>query len=114
VALSLTTAIQSLFLYQRSAAKLQQEKKLNEVHHERLYHIALRQDFTNPARLGLLIGASMAPIMGMIAAFSGVMHNGFVLAAVGSTESIVAGLTVILANRINDWKFKRKLLKKIG
>ncbi len=113
VALSLTTAIQSLFLYQHSAHKLQLENKLTEVHHERLYHIALRQDFTNPARLGLLIGACMAPIMGMIAALSGVMHNGFVLAAVGSTESIVAGLTVILANRINEWKFRKKLLKKI-
>lgn len=113
VALSLTTAIQSLFLYQKSAHKLQQASKLAEVHHERLYHIALRQDFTNPARLGLLIGACLAPIMGMIAALSGVMHNGFVLAAVGSTESIVAGLTVILANRINEWKFRKKLLKKI-
>jgi hypothetical protein len=113
VALSLTTAIQSLFLYRRSAHKLQQENKLSEVHNERLYHIALRQDFTNPARLGLLIGASMAPVMGMIGSLLGIMHNGFVLAAIGSTESIVAGLTVILANRINEARFRKKLLKKI-
>ncbi len=113
VALSLTTAIQSIFLYKRSAHKLAAEDKLH-TNGRSLYRIALIQDFTNPARLGLLIGASMAPIMGMIAALTGVMHNGFVLAAVGSTESIVAGLTVILANYINEWRFRRKLVRAIS
>ncbi len=113
VALSLTTAIQSIFLYKRGAEKLQAEEKLRG-NGRSLFKLALVQDFTNPARLGLLIGASMAPIMGMIAALTGVMHNGFVLAAVGSTESIVAGLTVILANYINEWRFRRKLQRRLG
>ena len=67
--------------------------------------VALIQDFTNPARLGLLIGAFLTPIMGVLAAFLGWMSNGWVLAIVGSTESIVAGLTVIFAGRLNEWRF---------
>jgi hypothetical protein len=51
----------------------------------------------------------MAPVLGMAGAFSGLMHNGWVLAAIGSTETIVAGLTVIFAGRINEWRFRRKL-----
>ncbi len=113
VALSLTTAIQSLFLYRKNIVKLVQEKKAS-IDATQLTRTALLQDFTNPARLGLILGASMAPIMGIIGAVTGLMSNGFVLAAIGSTESIVAGLTVIFSNRINEYRFKRKLLQRIS
>ncbi len=112
VALSLTTAIQSLFLYRKNIVKLVQDKKTS-IDPSQLTRTALLQDFTNPARLGLILGASMAPIMGIIGAVTGLMSNGFVLAAIGSTESIVAGLTVIFSNKINEYRFKRKLLRKI-
>ncbi len=108
VALSLTTAIQSLFLYRHYLKKLVAEKK-SDVSSSQLTRVALRQDFTNPARLGLVLGASLAPVMGIIGALAGVMHNGWVLAAIGSTESIVAGLTVFFSGRINEWRFHRTL-----
>jgi hypothetical protein len=110
VALSLTTAIQSLFLYRQYLKKLVAEGKTTTTD-QQLTRVALRQDFTNPARLGLILGASMAPFMGIIGALTGVMHNGWVLAAIGSTESIVAGLTVILSGRISEWRFHRTLRK---
>lgn len=107
VALSLTTAIQSYFLYRRNVERLKKEGKVAaEASSARL---ALTQDFTNPARLGLFVGAAGAPFMGILGAYLGLMSNGWALAAIGSTESIVAGLTVILAGRINDWRFRRKL-----
>jgi len=109
IALSLTTAVQSFFMYRKNLIKLIKEKKVNIENASHLSKVALVQDFTNPARLGLLLGASMAPVLGMVGAFSGLMHNGWVLAAIGSTETIVAGLTVIFANNINEWRFKRKL-----
>lgn len=108
VALSLTTAIQSLFLYRHYLKKLVAEGKTTTTS-QQLTRVALRQDFTNPARLGLILGASMAPFMGIIGALTGVMHNGWVLAAIGSTESIVAGLTVVLSGRISEWRFHRTL-----
>lgn len=111
VALSLTTAIQSYFLYRRNVLFLKKEGKVNEqISSTRL---ALTQDFTNPARLGLIVGAAMAPVMGMIGAVTGLMSNGWALAAIGSTESILAGLTVVFAGRINEWRFKRKLRRLI-
>ncbi len=108
VALSLTTAIQSIFMYRKNLKNLITEKKVKAQPSE-ITKLALRQDFTNPARLGLLMGACLAPVMGMIGAVSGLMHNGWVLAAIGSTESIVAGLTVIFADRISQLRFRRKL-----
>ncbi|MBI5729331.1 MAG: hypothetical protein HY983_03795 [Candidatus Magasanikbacteria bacterium] len=109
VALSLTTAIQSYFLYRRNVERLKKEGKVAvEISSTRL---AITQDFTNPARLGLFVGAALAPFMGILGAYLGLMSNGWVLAAIGSTESIVAGLTVILAGRINNWRFRRKLQK---
>ncbi len=113
VALSLTTAIQSLFMYHKNIIKLFQMGKFKPRSKDSLLRVALRQDFTNPARLGLLVGAGMAPFMGILGAVTGVMHNGWVLAAIGSTESIVAGITVVLGNRINEHRFKKKLLRKI-
>lgn len=111
VALSLTTAIQSVFMYIGNANKLMKEGKIKTAERKQLIKLALVQDFTNPARLGLLFGASLAPVMGMLGAVTGVMHNGWVLAAIGSTESIVAGMTVIFADYINEWRFRRKLEK---
>lgn len=115
VALSLTTAIQSIGMYLASVRALKKEGKLHAHGDARSdLWLAIVQDFTNPARLGLLLGASMAPLFGMLAAVLGLMHNGWVLALVGSTEGIVAGLTVIYSNRINAWRFRRSLERRIG
>jgi hypothetical protein len=114
VALSLTTAIQSIGMYHHSIKQLRLEKKLRtDVKNRSPWVEAIIQDFTNPARLGLLIGAAMAPIMGIAAAVSGLMHNGWVLAGVGATESIVAGITVMTSSRLNEWRFKHQLQKRI-
>lgn len=109
VALSLTTAVQSVFMYRNNLMRLSREKKIILENPRDHLKLAVIQDFTNPARLGLLLGIALAPVMGIIGALTGVMHNGWMLAAIGSTESIVAGLTVIFAGRINEWRFHRKL-----
>lgn len=113
VALSLTTAVQSLFMYRRNLTKLIQEQKVSGRSSWDITKLALIQDFTNPARLGLLMGASLAPVMGILGALLGLMNNGWVLAGIGSTESIVAGLTVVFADRINEWRFQRNLKMRI-
>jgi hypothetical protein len=110
VALSLTTAIQSIFMYSKNLKKLYAEDKVrNDLKEKGPLHIVIRQDFTNPARLGLLLGSAMAPVMGILGALLGIMNNGWVLATIGSTESIIAGLTVISANYVNSWRFERKI-----
>lgn len=109
VALSLTTALQSIFMYRKNANILAKENKINTRSNKKLFRLAIIQDFTNPARLGLLIGALMAPFMGILGSVLGLMHNGWILAGIGSTESIVAGLTVIFASRINERRFRKKL-----
>lgn len=133
VALSLTTAVQSIFMYRRNIYKLANEGKVmfpstvisreprgdREIsHHAILWRFAIRlaiiQDFTNPARLGLLLGSGLAPFMGIAGSVLGLMSNGWVLAGIGSTESIVAGLTVIFADYINEWRFRRRLKKYLG
>src|SRR3989338_4065532 len=113
VALSLTTAVQSFFMYLSSIKKVAREGKITSYANSSLVRLALRQDFTNPARLGLLLGAGLAPIMGILGAVSGLMHNGWVLAAIGSTESIVAGMTVLFADYLNDKRFHSRLTKLI-
>ena len=113
VALSLTTAVQSFFMYLSSIKKVAREGKITSYANSSLVRLALRQDFTNPARLGLLLGAGLAPIMGILGAVSGLMHNGWVLAAIGSTESIVAGMTVLFADYLNEKRFHRRLTKLI-
>lgn len=113
VALSLTTAFQSILMYKNNVKKLIKEKKVKIKNKKEILKLALIQDFTNPARLGLILGACLSPIMGILGAVSGVMHNGWVLSMIGSTESIVAGITVISAGHINEWRFKRKLLSLI-
>ncbi|MEK9165749.1 MAG: hypothetical protein AAB525_02730 [Patescibacteria group bacterium] len=111
VALSLTTAVQSIFMYNKNANILALEGKVGSRSFKGLLKMSIIQDFTNPARLGLLIGALMAPIMGIVGSVLGVMHNGWVLAGIGSTESIVAGITVIFASHINERRFRKKLRK---
>jgi hypothetical protein len=114
VALSLTTAVQSLFMYKKNIHRLTEEQKVASRPDWDLTKLALRQDFTNPARLGLLIGAALAPFMGILGSIFHLMHNGWILAAIGSTESIVAGITVFSADYINEWRFRRSLKKLIG
>lgn len=109
VALSFTTAVQSIFMYRRNIIKLAHERKISIANGWPMLRMAIIQDFTNPARMGLLLGVLLAPFMGMAGAILNLMHNGWVLAAIGSTESIVAGITVLGANRINEWRFRRKL-----
>lgn len=111
VALSLTTATQSLFMYRKNIVRLMKEKKVSHHSTKQLTKMAFIQDFTNPARLGLLLGASMAPFMGIVGSVLHLMHNGWVLATIGSTESIVAGITVIFSSYINEFRFRRKLKK---
>lgn len=113
VALSLTTAIQSMFMYLKNLKRIAGEGKISRIKNTSLVRLALRQDFTNPARLGLLLGSALAPFMGIAGALSGLMHNGWVLAAIGSTESIVAGLTVLFADYLNEWRFHRSLKRLI-
>lgn len=113
VALSLTTAIQSFFMYRKNIKKLIRTEKIKIDRNRELTKLAFLQDFTNPARLGLIIGASLAPIMGIIGSLLHLMHNGWILAVIGSTESIVAGLVVIFSGRLNEWRFHRKLKKLI-
>lgn len=110
VALSLTTAIQSVFMYKKNLVKLISEKKVPvSVQEQGVLRLALRQDFTNPARMGLLLGSAMAPVFGIAGSLLHLMSNGWVLAAIGSTESIVAGLTVIFASKINELQFESTL-----
>jgi len=67
---------------------------------------ALEQDFCNPARLGIAIGITLAPLGGLTAASMGLLSNGFVLAGIGSMESVAGGVTVLLARRLNEYKYK--------
>lgn len=75
---------------------------------------AIKQDFSNPARLGIFLGASFAPVAGMAASMAGGLENGFVMAGVGSIESVMAGLTVLAAKRINEFKYQSGLRKEIS
>jgi hypothetical protein len=115
VALSLTTAIQSIGMYRKSYISNVHEGKIRLEAGQSLWTLAIKQDFLNPARLGLLIGAFMAPILAAIV-FSLApdwTHNGWVLALLGSVESIVAGSTVFASHRIERWWFRRKIQKAI-
>ncbi len=110
VALSLTTAAQSFFMYYRNIQKLLEQNKLKmEIKELGLVRLTLRQDFTNPARFGLLLGAAMAPLLGVTGSFLHLMSNGWVLAIIGSSESIVAGITILTSRYINDRRFRKSL-----
>ena len=111
VALSITTAIQSVFMYRKSYVDLAKENKLRLPAGKTLTGMALRQDFYNPARLGLFIGAFCAPCLAALV-FSlapNLSKNGWILATLGSTESIVAGITVICSKRLEKNLFRYKI-----
>lgn len=111
VALSLTTAIQSIGMYRQSYARLVSNGKLRLASGQSLTRLALRQDFTNPARLGLFVGAIASPLVAAVifSRFTGLVSNGWILALLGSTESVVAGLTVISAPRIERALFRSRI-----
>lgn len=111
VALSLTTALQSIRLYHQSFAALVHEGKLKLDSGRSLLGYALRQDFTNPARLGLFIGAAASPLAAAVvfSFFPGLTKNGWALALLGSTESVVASLTVMAAAKVNRFRFRSKV-----
>lgn len=111
VALSITTAVQSIFMYRKSYVDLVRENKLKLPAGKSVTGLALRQDFYNPARLGLFVGAFCAPLMAALV-FSlapDLSKNGWVLAALGSTESIVAGITVLSSKRLEKNLFRYKV-----
>lgn len=111
VALSLTTAIQSVFLYRHSYQDLVREGKVSLRPGQTVTGLALRQDFTNPARLGLFAGAMCSPILAAIvfSQFPALTKNGWVLALLGSTESIVAGSMVIASASVERLLFRGKV-----
>lgn len=111
VALSLTTALQSVRMYKQCIDHLVNEEKLPAAHRSTPWILAIKQDFTNPARLGLFIGAVLSPLISMtvFVGFPQFVHNGWVLALLGTTETITAGVVVILARQLNALKFQLEL-----
>ena len=111
VSLSLTTAIQSIGLYQRSYHRLAQAGKIALQPGQSLLGLALRQDFTNPTRIGLFLGAAVSPLLaGLVFLTQPLLaSNGWILALLGSTESIVAGCAVLSATRIERLFFRAKV-----
>ncbi len=108
VALSLTTAVQSIRMYEQCVNDLVKEGKLSLPNNFRHWIVAVKQDFTNPARLGLFIGGILSPIISMtvFAWFPQFVHNGWILAMLGTAETVTAGTVVILARRLNALKFQ--------
>ena len=111
IALSLTTAVQSIRMYRECVNAVIGEKKCKALSNREAWKLAFLQDFTNPARLGLLIGAAVSPVIaGIVFVFlPQLTHNGWVLAGLGTTETLVAGLTVLIARTWNDWMLQRDL-----
>ncbi len=116
VALSLTTAIQSIGMYRQAYVRLIADGKLRLEPGQSVTKIAFRQDFTNPARLGLFVGALASPIVAAIffSTFSQLVSNGWILALLGSTEAVVAGITVLSAPRIERALFRRTVRRAMG
>ena len=111
VALSLATAIQSVRMYKTCVDDLVRDGKISIARNLGRWTMAVKQDFTNPARLGLIMGAMISPLMSMIVFvwFPFTVHNGWVLALLGTTETITAGIVVVLSRRINAIKFQLEL-----
>jgi hypothetical protein len=102
-------------MYRQSYQRCLAEGKLRVSAGRGLWRLALRQDFTNPARLGLFVGAFTAPVTAALV-FTLVphwTHNGWLLALLGSVESLIAGTTVMAAGRIERMWFKAKVKKAI-
>lgn len=75
---------------------------------------AVQQDFSNPARLGLMAGAVLAPIAGLGAGALGMLHNGFLMAGLGSIESLVAAGTVLGARQLADKRYEHHIRRAIN
>lgn len=115
VAISLTTALQSIKMHHRSFLSLVREGKLKLEPGKGLWRYAILQDFTNPGRLGLFIGVLTSPLAAaaVFSFFPQLTRNGWVLALLGSVESIVAALTVMAAVRLNRVLFTRRIMRVI-
>jgi hypothetical protein len=74
----------------------------------------IKQDFANPVRVGILTGTVLAPFVAYVAAKGGALNNGFAMAVVGSTESIIGGIMVKLSHRMNDYKMHVALKNKLS
>jgi hypothetical protein len=116
VALSLTTALQSIRMYKQCVDDLVADKKLPDLTRWEKWRLAIQQDFTNPARLGLFLGAGISPLLAMTVfiLFPQLVHNGWVLALLGTAETLTAGFVVLFARQLNYWRFRmflNKLLK---
>ena len=111
VALSLATALQSVPMYKTCVDDMVKEGKISITGKSGGWALAFKQDFTNPARLGLLVGALISPFISMtvFVGFPFTVHNGWVLAMLGTTKNITAGIVVILSRRINALKFQFEL-----
>lgn len=116
VALSLTTALQSIGMYRDAFARLVSSGKLRLATGQSILGLAFRQDFTNPARLGLFVGALSSPLVAAIVfvRFPQLVSNGWILALLGSVESVVAGFAVIFAARIERRVFRGKVRRAIS
>ena len=74
---------------------------------------AMKQDFSNPARMGILVGSALAPVAGITASCLGLMHNGFIMAGGGMVESLGASGTVMAADRLMKARYKRELTQRL-
>jgi hypothetical protein len=115
VALSLVTALQSIAMYRESYRTLLRENKIRLLGTQTTFRLALRQDFTNPARLGLFMGAAASPVVSafVFSYFSSALSNGWVLALLGSVESLVAGITVVTASRLEKALFRARMRREL-
>ncbi len=116
VSLSLATAVQSIGMYRRAYERLVRHGKLRLGAGSSVLGLAFRQDFTNPARLGLFVGALASPFLAAIVfvEFTHLVSNGWVLALLGSTESVVSGMTVVGAAQIERWLFRRTVRRALA
>jgi hypothetical protein len=60
-----------------------------------------------------MVGAGFSPVLAGIVFvfFPSLVHNGWILALLGSTESIVGGMTVVLARKMNGIAYKKRMQK---
>ncbi len=114
IALSVATILQSVRLYHESFQALKRAGKLR-AHENQLWRMVLRQDFAEPARFGLLLGAICTPI-GAVTMFivkPAWIYNGWALALVGSLEPIIAGAVVMSAKYLHEAWFHRKIRRQL-